>query len=72
MKGTLADEWAEYARMVMPRNAPEVQRVEMENSYYAGCWTVLSGLEDSPWRRECEQRCRELIERQFKITGRDN
>jgi hypothetical protein len=40
---SLADEWAEFSRLIVPRNAPEVQRVEMRRAWYAGA-AAMFGL----------------------------
>lgn len=40
---TLADEWAEFSRAVMPKDAPEMQRVEMRRAWYAGA-AAMFGL----------------------------
>lgn len=39
---SLADEWAEFARLVVPKNAPPRQVVEMRRAWYAGAAAILS------------------------------
>lgn len=38
---SLAEEWDEFARQVMPKDAPKVQRVEMRRAWYAGAAAML-------------------------------
>jgi hypothetical protein len=58
--------------MVIQCNAPQIQQNEMELAFWAGTWSVLANTDDSPMRRESYERNKALIERQHKITGRDN
>ena len=39
---SLADEWREFERAVMPKGAPQVQRVEMRRAWYAGAAMMFS------------------------------
>lgn len=43
-----ADAWDKYARDVLPKEAPEVQRVECRRAFYAGgaalFYAILSGV----------------------------
>lgn len=38
---TIADEWDEFAKHVVPPDAPDVQRVEMRVAFYAGATALL-------------------------------
>ena len=38
---TIADQWAEFERRILPKNAPTVQRVETKRAFYAGAQAVL-------------------------------
>jgi hypothetical protein len=37
----LGDEWREYLTRIMPKDAPEVQRVETRRAYYAGASSMF-------------------------------
>ncbi len=37
-------EWKDYAKMVIPKNARENQRVETRKAFYAGAFTILEGI----------------------------
>jgi hypothetical protein len=39
---SLADEWNDFDRLIVPRDAPEVQRIEMRRAFYAGAATMFS------------------------------
>lgn len=39
---TLADEWRDFERQIMPKDAPRVQRVEMKRAWYAGAVTLFA------------------------------
>lgn len=66
---TVKAEWEEYARLVLPADAPPVQITETRRAFYAGAWSMLmqsSELGDDSvseeqgvialewWRREIE------------------
>lgn len=38
---TIAKEWAAFERMVLPPNAPPIQRKEMRRAFYAGAQALL-------------------------------
>jgi hypothetical protein len=37
----IEQEWQEFEKKIMPKNAPEIQRKEMRRAFYAGAWTML-------------------------------
>ena len=37
----IEEEWLEFSLMVMPPNAPAVQRIEMRRAFYAGAHALL-------------------------------
>ena len=47
----LKDHWESYLNEVLPKNAPEVQKVECRRAFYAGAlsiWvTVISGVSEA-------------------------
>lgn len=44
---TLADEWREFAALLLPPDSSDAQRVEMERAWYAGAASFLSLLADA-------------------------
>ena len=39
---TIASQWSDFERAVIPQEAPDVQRKEMRKAFYAGVSTILS------------------------------
>lgn len=37
----MAEQWDQFARSVMPKDAPESQRREMRRAFYAGAQSIL-------------------------------
>lgn len=50
-KTPLKDHWESYLNEVLPKNAPEIQKVECRRAFYAGAlaiWvTVISGVSEA-------------------------
>lgn len=40
----IAEQWDSFARAVLPRDCPSVQRQEMRRAFYAGAQGVLHGV----------------------------
>lgn len=41
MKNTIAEQWAAFEALVMPKDAPPVQRQEMRRAFYSGAEAML-------------------------------
>lgn len=41
MKNTIAEQWATFESLVMPKDAPPVQRQEMRRAFYSGAEAML-------------------------------
>ena len=37
----MAEQWDQFSRSVLPRDAPQVQRTEMRRAFYAGAQSIL-------------------------------
>ncbi len=44
---TLAQQWDEFKNLVIPKDAPEIQVVEMQRAFYSGCLITLIQLQNS-------------------------
>lgn len=40
----MAEQWDSFARAVLPKDAPAVQRQEMRRAFYAGAQGILHGV----------------------------
>jgi hypothetical protein len=40
----MAEQWDSFARAVLPKDAPSVQRQEMRRAFYAGAQGILHGV----------------------------
>ena len=40
----MAEQWDSFARAVLPRDAPAIQRQEMRRAFYAGAQGILHGV----------------------------
>ena len=40
----MAEQWDSFARAVLPKDAPAVQRTEMRRAFYAGAQGILMGV----------------------------
>lgn len=38
---TIQQEWEGFSASVLPKNAPQIQRDEMRQAFFAGAWTVV-------------------------------
>ncbi len=71
----IENEWRKFVALVMPPNAPEIQRKEMKRAFYAGSEAflrvTLDVLEPGPEPTENDMRRMELISEELKQFATD-
>lgn len=72
---TLADEWRDFARQVVPQGAPDVQRVEMRRAWYAGAAAMFGlmtgGLDADHEPTDLDVAYVESLSQELAAFGRD-
>jgi len=59
---TLQERWESFNSLVINQNAPEIQRTEMRNAFYAGAQALMFGIVDASSEEMTEEAGSAIIE----------
>jgi hypothetical protein len=62
LQPSMAENWKRFAEMVLPADAPDIQRSEMRKAFYAGATAILGIME------ELTDECTEPTDRDMEMV----